>query len=483
MPAVKTDYLRLLGMVLVWLLLFTGLHLTVLYSYNLFHGLAELFSVVVACGIFMVAWNTREFNRTPYLIFLGVAYLFVAGLDVLHTLAYQGMGVFHHPGANLATQLWIAARYLEAFSLLAAPVLALRRVRAELLFTVYAVATAVILAAVFSGHFPECYSPAGGLTPFKIASEYLICLILAAAGLMFWQRAALLDRLVLRLILASIACTVASEFSFTLYAHAYGPANQIGHYLKIISFYLIYRASVVASLRRPYEVLFRDLRVQEQLLRASEGRLRAILENAAALVIFLAPDWKVHEFNLGAQEVFGWQRREVLALDFLSLLIPPAQVKEVESILQRSLAGESIKQVDTVMLDKSGEVHHIFWNCTRIDDRNGQALGLVISGLDLTERVHSAQEREKLIDSLQTALDQVQTLSGLLPICSHCKKVREDTGYWRQIEQYVEKHSHAEFSHSLCPQCAHELYPEYFPDPAEEASLSIKSSGNQLKNR
>ncbi|MCF8043649.1 MAG: PAS domain S-box protein [Desulfarculaceae bacterium] len=466
-----------------WLLLFTGLHLAVLYSYNLFHGLAEIFAVVVACGIFMVAWNTRSFNRTPYLTFLGVAYLFVAVLDLLHTLAYQGMGVFHYPGANLATQLWIAARYLEAFSLLAASLLALRRARAELLLALYAVVTALVLWAVFSGLFPVCYSPAVGLTPFKIYSEYLICLTLVAAAMIFWRRAAMLDRTVLRLILASIACTIASELSFTLYIHAYGLANQIGHYLKIISFYLIYRASVSASLKRPYEVLFRDLGVREQRLRASEGRLRAILGNAAALVIFLAPDWKMHEFNLGAQEIFGWQRREVLARDFLSVLIPPEQTGTVEALLRQSLAGNPQRQIDTVMLDKDGKAHHILWNCTRLDGSQEQALGLVISGLDITVRIEYAKEREKLIKSLQEALAQVKTLSGLLPICSHCKKIRDDSGYWRQIEQYVENHSQAEFSHSMCPQCAHKLYPEYFPGPAAEASPRLKKSGNPPKNR
>ncbi|MFH2127521.1 MAG: MASE3 domain-containing protein [Pseudomonadota bacterium] len=483
MPTTKTGFLRLLGIAFTWLLLFAGLHLSSLYSYNLFHSLAEMFAVVVACGIFMVAWNTRDFNRTPYLTFIGVAYLFVAGLDVVHTLAYQGMGIFRSPGADLATQLWITSRYLEAISLLIAPLFGMRRVKAEPLLAVYAVVTALLLVLIFGGHFPVCYTATEGLTTFKVLSEYLICLILVAAGVVFWRRAALLDRTVLNLVLASIACTIASEMSFTLYIHAYGMANQIGHYLKIISFYLIYRASVSASLKRPYEVLFRDLGVREQRLRASEGRLRAILGNAAALVIFLAPDWKMHEFNLGAQEIFGWQRREVLARDFLSVLIPPEQAGAVESLLRRSLGGEPQRQVETVMLDKEGQAHHILWNCTRLDDSLGQALGLVISGLDITVRIKYAKEREELIKSLQEALAQVKTLSGLLPICSHCKKIRDDSGYWRQIEQYVEKHSEAEFSHSMCPQCAYKLYPEYFPDPAAEAVPAPKTPGNQPKNR
>jgi AmiR/NasT family two-component response regulator len=72
------------------------------------------------------------------------------------------------------------------------------------------------------------------------------------------------------------------------------------------------------------------------------------------------------------------------------------------------------------------------------------------------------EARERLILELQNALDQVQTLSGLLPICSSCKKIRDDEGYWNQLEAYIQDHSDVVFSHGLCPECAKELYPEIF---------------------
>ena len=90
-------------------------------GYLLFHSLVEIFSIVVAFGIFTVFWNSRRFLDNGCFLFLGVAYLFIGGIDLLHTLAYQGMGVFEAPGSDLATQLWICGRYVESFSLLAAP--------------------------------------------------------------------------------------------------------------------------------------------------------------------------------------------------------------------------------------------------------------------------------------------------------------------------------------------------------------------------
>jgi len=70
-------------------------------------------------------------------------------------------------------------------------------------------------------------------------------------------------------------------------------------------------------------------------------------------------------------------------------------------------------------------------------------------------------ERERLIENLQQALAEVKTLSGLIPICSYCKNIRDDTGYWSQIEAYIQEHSGAEFSHSICPECAKKYFPDY----------------------
>ncbi len=71
-------------------------------------------------------------------------------------------------------------------------------------------------------------------------------------------------------------------------------------------------------------------------------------------------------------------------------------------------------------------------------------------------------ERDKLLAELQAALDKVKLLSGFLPICASCKRIRDDRGYWQQIESYIRDHSEAEFSHGICPDCARKLYPEIF---------------------
>ena len=75
-----------------------------------------------------------------------------------------------------------------------------------------------------------------------------------------------------------------------------------------------------------------------------------------------------------------------------------------------------------------------------------------------------AAEREKIIQELKRAIEQVKTLKGIVPICASCKKIRDDKGYWEQVESYVSRHTEAEFSHGICPDCMKALYPEFFKD-------------------
>lgn len=280
------------------LLVLLGLHLTSLHSYLLFHSIAEIFSIVVACGIFMLAWNARHFLENTYLLFLGIAYLFVGGLDLIHTLAYTGMGVFQGYGTNLPTQLWIAARYVESLSLLIAPLLLCRRLKVNVLFLGYGSVTSLLLVSIFYWNiFPECFIEGIGLTPFKKISEYTISLILLASIAILLKKRRDLDLSVLRLLIASIVVTIVSELAFTLYAHAYGLANMIGHYLKIVSFYLIYKAIIETGLARPYTLLFRNLKQSEEALRESEEKYRSMMEGMKHPVYICSPDYRVTYMN------------------------------------------------------------------------------------------------------------------------------------------------------------------------------------------
>lgn len=96
--------------------------------------------------------------------------------------------------------------------------------------------------------------------------------------------------------------------------------------------------------------------------------------------------------------------------------------------------------------------------------RSSDEWHLLLTINDITLQKQGETEKERLIEKLQRALTEVKSLSGLLPICSSCKKIRDDSGYWRQIEAYIRDHSEADFTHSICPDCARKLYPDIFKD-------------------
>jgi signal transduction histidine kinase len=276
---------------LVGALLLLGLYLTSHYSYLLFHSLVEVFSIVVACGIFMVAWNARQFLDNDYLLFVGISFLFVAALDLLHTLAYQGMGVFTGYGANLPTQLWIAGRYVQSLSLLIAPTFIRRRLKPHLAFLSYAAVVFLLLASIFYWRvFPDCYIEGVGLTPFKKTSEYIICLILLASIARLLKYRTQFDLGVLRLLILAIGLTIGAELAFTSYVSVYGFSNLVGHLFKIISFYLVYRAIIATALVKPYRVLFRDLKQSEEDLRQHTVQLKARNEELDAFAHTVAHD-------------------------------------------------------------------------------------------------------------------------------------------------------------------------------------------------
>jgi PAS domain S-box-containing protein len=108
----------------------------------------------------------------------------------------------------------------------------------------------------------------------------------------------------------------------------------------------------------------------------------------------------------------------------------------------------------------SGEKGWLLVSKMPLRDTEGKIIGLVGISHDITERKRIEEEKDRLVSDLQKALSEVKTLRGFLPICSICKKIRDDKGYWNQIESYIRDHSDAEFSHGICPECAKKLYPD-----------------------
>ena len=122
------------------------------------------------------------------------------------------------------------------------------------------------------------------------------------------------------------------------------------------------------------------------------------------------------------------------------------------------------KKEDTVKKEIEAEVNRVRRSydlqISPLTDRQSRLTGSLVVLRDITERREAEQEREQLIARLQKALSDVKALSGLLPICASCKKIRDDKGYWNQLEAYIHEHSEVKFSHGICPECMQKLYPD-----------------------
>lgn len=397
--------------ILVGALLLFGLWATSLYNYLLFHSLAEIFSIVVAFGIFMLAWNSRHFAKNSYLLFIGIAYLFIGGLDLIHTLAYKGMGIFPGYDANLSTQLWISARYLESVSLLIAAFLVGRKLKANFAFISYTLITAVLLGSIFYWNiFPICYVEGDGLTTFKKVSEYIISFILIASIIALLQKRHKFEKSVLQLLAAAIVVTVASELTFTLYTDVYGLFNLLGHYLKIVSFYLIYKAVVEIGLTKPYTLIFRDLKQSEDVLRTAKDRLEHEVDESSAklqetelsyrTVADFTHDWEYWEGPEGAfryvspscERITGYKPEEFLENpQILQQLILPEDKVRWDKHRQEALNNKGLREVQFRIRKRDGEIRWIEHVCQPVTDDKGKFLGFRASNRDISERKHAEE--------------------------------------------------------------------------------------------
>jgi PAS domain S-box-containing protein len=386
-------------------LVLIGLYLTSLYSFLLFHSLAEMFSIIIACGIFMIAWNSRRFLENHYLLFVGVAYLFVGGVDLLHTLSYQGMGVFPGYDANLPTQLWIDARYLQSISLLLAPFWIGRPLPIRFIFPAYAVLVTLLLLSIFPWPiFPDCFVEGRGLTPFKKISEYIISLILMGAILLLVKRRKEFDPNVYWLLIGSILTTIAAELAFTFYISVTGFFNLIGHFFKLVSFYLIYKALIETGLVRPYDLLFRDLKKSEEALRFSESKFsKAFRSSPIPVTITSLADGRYIEVNDSFLKLIGYLREEIIGYTTLDLNIWFR--KEGRSQMKEMLQKQGIiRNLETTFRTQSGDIRVVLLSAEIIEVEGEPCILAVIN--DITERKKMEEDLRRARDELEMRVQE-----------------------------------------------------------------------------
>ena len=133
------------------------------------------------------------------------------------------------------------------------------------------------------------------------------------------------------------------------------------------------------------------------------------------------------------------------------------------AIVKKVFAEGKTEEIEVRVPHTSGDTYYLTTVKPILND-SGAVETVICTSKNITKRKLAEVALEKERDNLLKALNEIKTLAGLLPICASCKKIRDDKGYWNQIESYISEHSKAEFSHGICPECAKELYPDFHID-------------------
>ena len=203
--------------------------------------------------------------------------------------------------------------------------------------------------------------------------------------------------------------------------------------------------------------------------RQAEARLTAtlmlqdaILSSANYAIVAMDRHGVVKTFNPAAEKALGYQAAEVIGQATSQMWqeakASPGLPKKIG--METLLAGAGLAglgESETTFLRKDGQRFPVLLSTTALADARGDITGFLTVFSDISERKLREVEREKLIAELKAALAELKTISGLIPICSWCKNIRSDKGFWQTVEQYVHAKTHATFTHGICPQCAEKM--------------------------
>lgn len=364
------------------------------FNYLLFHVLIELFAVVVSLLMFVVSYQTRRFSHEHFLVCLGNGFFWIAMLDLAHLLAFKGMGVFSVDDANYATQIWILTRYLEVLLFLLAPFLVMAKTSSAVQFWSFGSLALAGGWAIVYGYFPDAYIEGQGLTPFKINSEYVICVLLVIAMLGMVHFRQILKPNLLPFLLAALLMTVVSELAFTFYEDVTGMFNLLGHVFGALAVWLIYHSIVQVNLHAPYLALEQS----EQSLAESERRFSSIFAKAPIGLAQMSTDGVLLRVNQTLCEMLGYREEELLHRPMHDLTYPDDLDKDLQQV-GMMVAGELERySLEKRYLRKDGSFVWGHLTSSVVLDEQGRPLYLIKAIKDISAQ-KAADARLRILSS------------------------------------------------------------------------------------
>ncbi len=214
-----------------------------------------------------------------------------------------------------------------------------------------------------------------------------------------------------------------------------------------------------------------SLRSELHALRQTEESFRKIKETLSIVydaidstvggVAITDPTGRIMYVNSSFLRMFEYaDHKEIEGINAADLF-PGKEIQVFNDV--RTITGSTTSRTDEFTVQRrDGTCFFVEVSSSVVKDSSGQAVGLMASFVDISGRKQTELERDQLIRKLQDALANIKILKGLLPICASCKKIRDDQGYWHNVDSYIHTYGGIDFTHSLCPECASRLYPDLF---------------------
>ena len=366
-----------------------------IYRYLLFHSVAEVISIVISGGIFFIGWNSRKYMNSSFFLIVGTSFLFISVIDLLHTLSYSEMNIFLDYDANLPTQLWIAARYWQSLSYLIAAIAINKKVNASYLMAGSVIIISILFFTIFTGIFPTCFIDivGQGQTPFKIISEYVINSILLASIVILYKFRNEFNRKIFYLIVISISFTFVSELAFTFYVSVFDFSNLIGHILKIVAFFFIYKAIIEIGLTNPFGLLLKSMK-------KSEEKYRKLVEDSLEGIWVIDDETNTTFVNQSMADMLGYEIDEMIEANLYEFMDEDGK-KLAETNFERRRRGIE-EDHEFEFLHKSGRKIFATLKASPIFDEDGNFEGAMAFVTDVTEQKIA---QEKIADMARFPLE------------------------------------------------------------------------------
>lgn len=187
----------------------------------------------------------------------------------------------------------------------------------------------------------------------------------------------------------------------------------------------------------------------------SEQKFRTFVEAAPLAIAIIREDQYLY-VNPAWVELTGYTKEEAGGIHPTDIIHPDMREMVKDRAKKRLRYMDVESRYEMKGLTKNGNIIWYDFSANLIEYENNPAILYFLSNISDNKRLE--QEREKTIQELQSALEEIKTLKGIIPICANCKKIRDDQGYWNQLETYIQQHSDAAFSHGVCPECADKMY-------------------------